>query len=50
MTQAVYVAPETLNEAIETLNKANGQAMVLAGGTDLIVQMRAEQIEPKNYC
>ena len=47
MTQAVYVAPETLNEAIETLNKANGQAMVLAGGTDLIVQMRAEQIEPK---
>ncbi len=41
-----YEAPETLAAALSLLADAPGTARVLAGGTDLLVQMRAGRIAP----
>lgn len=41
-----YTAPETLDEAVTLLARSNGSARILAGGTDLLVQLRADVIEP----
>lgn len=41
-----YAAPRTLDEAVELLKASNGQARVLAGGTDLLVQMRMGLRDP----
>ena len=35
-----YSAPETIDEAISLLKAAGGSARPLAGGTDLVVQMK----------
>src|SRR6266542_2800308 len=42
-----YEAPETLGAAIALLAGATGDARVLAGGTDLLVQMRADVVDPE---
>ena len=42
-----YEAPKTLDAALALLSGANGQARVLAGGTDLLIGMRAGRIEPE---
>ena len=41
-----YEAPETLQAAVALLAGATGAARILAGGTDVIVQMETELIEP----
>jgi aerobic carbon-monoxide dehydrogenase medium subunit len=41
-----YLSPETSKEAASLLFKEKGKAYVLAGGTDLLVKMKAGMIEP----
>src|SRR5438132_1136394 len=41
-----YEAPDTLQAAVALLAKESGPARVLAGGTDVIVQMETDLIEP----
>ena len=40
MKDFTYAAPATLQEATKLLAAANGSAKLLAGGTDIIVQLR----------
>ena len=46
MTEIQYVAPSTLDEAISAYAAADGAARILAGGTDLLVQMRSGMVKP----
>lgn len=41
-----YEAPRTLDQAVELMSAESGLARILAGGTDLLVQLRSERIEP----
>src|SRR5207249_11709433 len=41
-----YEAPESLEGAVALLARATGETRVLAGGTDLLVQMRSDVVEP----
>jgi CO/xanthine dehydrogenase FAD-binding subunit len=47
MHEFEYVAPKSLADAISALGKSNGSARLLAGGTDLIDQMRMGRYQPK---
>ena len=47
MSQMRYEAPKTLEAAVGLLAAANGSARLLAGGTDLLVQMRTGRIDPE---
>jgi aerobic carbon-monoxide dehydrogenase medium subunit len=46
MTDVRYVAPGTLDEAIGAFAAAGSAARILAGGTDLLVQMRSGLVRP----
>jgi len=42
-----YVEPATIQEAVSSLIKYDGKGKVIAGGTDLLVQMRQKTIKPE---
>jgi carbon-monoxide dehydrogenase medium subunit len=46
MTEIRYLAPGTLDEAIKAFAAAGSAARILAGGTDLLVQMRSGAVKP----
>src|ERR1700687_3202466 len=46
MSDIRYLAPRTLDEAISAFAAAGTAARILAGGTDLLVQMRAGSVRP----
>jgi CO/xanthine dehydrogenase FAD-binding subunit len=46
MKEFEYLAPSSLGEALQRLAESNGQARPMAGGTDLIVQMRQGRQSP----
>lgn len=46
MSDIRYLAPSTLDEAISAFAAAGSAARILAGGTDLLVQMRAGSVHP----
>ncbi len=47
MNELRYEAPETVEAAVELLASAGGVAKFLAGGTDLLIQMRTDAVEPE---
>jgi carbon-monoxide dehydrogenase medium subunit len=46
MTDLRYVSPRTLDEAVSAFAAAGSAARILAGGTDLLVQMRSGAVKP----
>ncbi len=46
MSDFRYLAPGTLDEAVSAYAAAGSAARILAGGTDLLVQMRAGVVKP----
>jgi aerobic carbon-monoxide dehydrogenase medium subunit len=46
MTEIRYVSPRTLDEAVSAFAAAGSAARILAGGTDLLVQMRSGAVAP----
>lgn len=46
MSEILYEKPATLKDAVALLSGAQGPARVLAGGTDLLIQMRSGRVEP----
>jgi CO/xanthine dehydrogenase FAD-binding subunit len=46
MESIEFEKPGTVEEAISLLQGASGKAKILAGGTDLLVQLRAHMIDP----
>jgi carbon-monoxide dehydrogenase medium subunit len=46
MTEIRYVAPRTLDEAVGAFAAAGSAARIMAGGTDLLVQMRSGMVRP----
>jgi len=42
-----YVVPGSLEEAIALLSQYDGRAKVMAGGTDLLVEMRNRELQPE---
>src|SRR5712672_11756 len=46
MTDVRYLAPRTLDQAIRAYAAAGSAARILAGGTDLLVQMRSGAVKP----
>jgi len=47
MSEMRYEAPRTLEAALALLAAGNVKAKILAGGTDLLIQMRAGRAEPE---
>ena len=47
MTDLRYEAPDSLSAAVALLSGSSGPSRVLAGGTDVIVQMEMDLIEPE---
>jgi len=50
LPQFKYHEPENLEEASEILADFKGKASPLAGGTDLLVNMKKELFRPSIFC
>lgn len=48
MNRFEYYEPDTLDEAVSLLRRHNGQASVLAGGTDLLVEIKEHLRRPQH--
>ena len=48
MDEMRYEAPDTLDAAVALLAAEKGDACILAGGTDVLVLMHEDVIEPDN--
>ena len=46
MPRVSYTAPATVDEAVKALAGAAGQAKILSGGTDLLVQLKSGRLKP----
>ena len=46
MSNLQFEAPETVEDAVRLLADADGEAKALAGGTDLLVQLRTDIVRP----
>ena len=46
MREFIFAAPQSVQEAVDLLVRANGDARPLAGGTDLIAQMKENRRSP----
>ena len=46
MAEEGYAAPDTVEAAVSLLGEADGDARVMAGGTDILVQLHADLIDP----
>lgn len=47
MREFLFAAPQSVQEAVELLARAHGEARPLAGGTDLIAQMKENRKSPE---
>lgn len=46
MAEDGYAAPETVEAAVSLLTAAQGDARIMAGGTDILVQLHVDMIDP----
>ncbi len=46
MSETQYLSPKTLDEAVKLYSNVEGQSKLLAGGTDLLVQIRSGFLSP----
>ena len=42
-----YLEPESIDEALGMLSRYHGKAKIIAGGTDLMLQIRYKQVRPE---
>ena len=47
MNRFQYARPETVAEAVALLEEHGSDARLLAGGTDLVIELRNHWVEPK---
>ncbi|MEA1963622.1 MAG: xanthine dehydrogenase family protein subunit M [Candidatus Aerophobetes bacterium] len=47
MVEFDYIAPETMDEVLEIISRLEGKASLLAGGTNLIPNLRNNKIKPE---
>jgi len=47
MVEFDYIAPKTIGEVLDIMSRLEGKASLLAGGTNLIVNLRANKIKPE---